>query len=601
MRRAVLTGLAVALAAGMFLQNAVVWGEETEAQRDRRMAWWREARFGMFIHFGLYSVAAGHWEGQPVKGISSWNLHTTKAPLEKYVPLKDQFNPTKFDAERIVRLAKAAGMKYIVITTRHHEGFSLFDTKYSDFDVMAAPLKRDLMKEMADACHKHNMRLGWYYSILDWYHPDYTPRRPGDNRPTDDADYGRYMLFMKNQLRELLTNYGKIDVLWFDGSWDPTFTNEMGQDLYDYVRGFQPGIIINDRLGHGDDRPGDFGTPEQYIPSTAPGEKGWETCMTINDTWGFKSQDHNWKSTATLVHMLADCASKGGNFLLNIGPAPDGTIPQPLVDRLEEVGRWLAVNGQSIYGTRTGPYRQPLPWGCTTSKDLDGGRVRLYLHVFDWPKDGRLVVPRIANAPRAARLLADFSQKPLEAAQQEIDGAQAICIDIGPRASSELDSVVALDIEGQPEMVAFRATATADGSLHLLARDADLHGEIIRYDGQPGRDSIGYWTRTKDWVSWPVRIPKAGTYQVEVTYGCAPGNGGAYGVEVAGEKLDAQARETGGWFDRATDVAGTVDVKKTGDQSVAVRCLRIKPGGHAVFDLHKVVLRPIVDRKPEEQ
>jgi alpha-L-fucosidase len=601
MRRAALTGLAVVCAAGVFLQTADVLGSETAGERDVRMGWWREARFGMFIHFGLYSVAAGHWEGKPVRWLSSWNLHTTKAPLEDYVLLKDRFNPTQFDAERIVRLAKAAGMKYIVITTRHHEGFSLFDTKYSDYDVMATPLKRDLMKEMADACHRHNMRLGWYYSILDWYHPDYTPRRPGDNRPTDKADYGRYMEFMKHQLHELLSNYGKIDILWFDGSWDPTFTNEMGQELYDYVRGLQPGIIINDRLGHGDDCPGDFGTPEQYIPSTSPGGKGWETCMTINDTWGFKSQDHNWKSTATLVQMLADCASKGGNFLLNIGPAPDGTVPQPSVDRLEEMGQWLAVNGRSIYGTKAGPYRRPMPWGCTTREDLGGDRVRLYLHVFSWPKDGRLVVPRLANTPLAAHLLADPSQKPLAVAQQETEGEKTICIGVGPDAPSQYDSVVALDIEGQPQVLVFRVKPAADGSVELLARDADLNGLLIRYDGQPGRDSIGRWTRAEDWVSWPVDIPKAGKYQVEITYGCAPGNGGEYRVEMAGEKLDAQAHETGGWFDRVTDVVGTIDVKKTGDQLVAVRCLRIKPGGHAVFDLRKVVVRPIVDHEPQQK
>jgi len=593
MRRAALTGLAMACVVGVFLHAADAQGKETAAQRDLRMRWWSEARFGMFIHFGLYSVAAGHWEGQPVKWLSSWTLHTTKAPLEKYVLLKDQFNPTQFDAEQIVRLAEAAGMKYIVITTRHHEGFSLFDTKYSEFDVMATPLARDLMKEMADACHRHNMRLGWYYSILDWYHPDYTPRRPGDNRPTDQADFGRYLAFMRNQLRELLTNYGKIDVLWFDGSWDPTFTNKMGQELYDYARELQPDIIINDRLGHGDGRPGDFGTPEQFIPSTRSDGKRWETCMTINDTWGFKSQDHNWKSTTTLIQMLADCASKGGNFLLNIGPKPDGTVPQPSVERLEEVGRWLATNGQSIYGTKPGPYGQPLPWGCTTRRDLGEGRVRLYLHVFQWPADGRLILPRIANAPLAAFLLADPSQKPLTVAPQGEDSEKAIRIDVGPNAPDPHDSVVALDIDGQPQILLFRAKPAADGSLTLSARDATLHGSVLRYDGLPGRDSIGRWTQTEDWVSWPIRIPSNGKYQVEVTYGCAPGNGGTYRVEVAGEKLDAESRETGGWFTRVTDIAGTIDVPATDDACVAVRCLKTKPGGHAVFDLHKVVLRPV--------
>ncbi|MBN2579623.1 MAG: alpha-L-fucosidase [Pirellulales bacterium] len=600
MRKVELIALVLMLAAGMFLQSTRALSQETTAERDQRMDWWRDARFGMFIHFGLYSVAAGQLDGKPVNGCSTWTLSTTKAPLEKYVPLKDRFNPTQFDAEWIVRLAEAAGMKYIVITTRHHEGFSLFDTKHSDYDVMASPLKRDLMKELADACHTHNMRLGWYYSILDWYHPDYTPRRPGDNRPADRADYGRYVKFMKDQLRELLTNYGKIDVLWFDGSWDRTFTNKQGQEIYDYVRGLQPGIIINNRLGHGGaDQAGDFGTPEQYVPPISSGGQNWEACMTINDTWGFKNQDHNWKSATTLIQMLANCASKGGNYLLNIGPAPDGTIPQPSVDRLEEMGRWLAVNGQSIYGTNAGPYRRRLPWGCITSKDLGDDRVRLFLHVFDWPKDGRLVVPRIENTPIAAFLLTDPVRKPLTVSQQETDGDKEIRVDVGPKAPSEHDSVVVLDIRGRPQVTFYRVKPAADGTLELLARDAELNGPVIRYDGLPGRDSIGYWTRMRDWVNWPVHIPKPGKYQVEITYGCAPGNGGKYRVDVAGEKLEAEAHDTGGWFDRLTVVAGMVDIKKAGNQSVALRCLKVRNGGVAVFDVQKLVLRPLPNVKPK--
>ncbi|HBO43624.1 MAG TPA: alpha-L-fucosidase [Planctomycetaceae bacterium] len=582
------------VAAGLFLQNASALAEEAAQQRDQRMGWWRDARFGMFIHFGLYSHAAGYWDGKPVPGLASWTLHTTKAPLEQYIPLKDQFNPTQFDADEIVRLAKAAGMKYIVITTRHHEGFSLFETEYSDFDVMATPLKRDLMKEMAEACRKHDMPLGWYYSILDWYHPDYTPRRPGDDRPTEGADYDRYVRFMKDQLRELVTKYGKIDILWFDGSWDPTFTNERGLDLYKYVLSLQPTIVINNRLGHGDDRPGDFGTPEQTIPVINPDGKDWETCMTINDTWGFKRQDHNWKSAETMIRMLADCASKGGNFLLNIGPAPDGTIPRSSVERLEEMGRWMAVNGESVYGTKAGPYRRRLPWGCVSRKNLDNGRVRLFVHVFDWPKEGELVIPRIANKPLAAYLLADPAKTPLPASQNTIDGERVIVVRTGPRPPSEHDSVVVLDVEGEPEVTFHRIKPAADGKLALLAVDADLNGRVLRYDGAPGRESIGHWTRAKDWISWPVDIKKLGTYQVEITYGCAPeSGGGTYRVEVAGKRLEAKTLATKGWFDRRTDVVGRITIEQTGDQTVALRCLKIDEGRAAALDFQKLVLKPV--------
>lgn len=300
---------------------------ESKADRDARMRWWQEARFGLFIHWGLYAVPAGEWKSTTDHG--EWIRTTAQIPLEEYDKFVHQFNPAKFNPDEWVRIAKDAGMKYIVITSKHHDGFCLFDSKYTDFDVTSTPFKRDIMKELSEACRKQGIKMCWYHSIMDWHHPDYLPRREWEkDRSTEGADFDRYVQHMKNQLKELVTNYGEIGVLWFDGEWESTWNTKYGRDLYNYVRNLQPNIIINNRVGAG--RSGmegftkegefssDFGTPEQEIPATGLPGVDWETCMTMNDHWGYNSHDQNWKSAKDLIQMLADIASKGGNFLLNV-------------------------------------------------------------------------------------------------------------------------------------------------------------------------------------------------------------------------------------------------------------------------------------------
>ncbi|MDZ7312885.1 MAG: alpha-L-fucosidase, partial [candidate division KSB1 bacterium] len=329
---------------------------ETPAQHDARMQWWREARFGMFIHWGLYAIPAGEWKGNT--NHAEWIRTTAQIPLDQYDKFVQQFNPVKFNAEEWVRLAKDAGMKYIVITSKHHDGFCLFDSKQTDFDVMSTPFKRDILKELSEACRKEGIKMCWYHSIMDWHHPDYLPRREWEkNRSTRGANFDRYVQYMKAQLKELLTNYGAIGVLWFDGEWENTWNPQRGRDLYKYVRSLQPDIIINNRVGAGrsgmegftkeGEFAGDFGTPEQQIPATGLPGVDWETCMTMNDHWGYNQNDQNWKSSQELIRMLADIASKGGNFLLNVGPTAEGLFPQPSIDRLREIGQWMKVNSEA--------------------------------------------------------------------------------------------------------------------------------------------------------------------------------------------------------------------------------------------------------------
>ena len=391
---------------------------ETPEQHDARMKWFREAKFGMFIHWGAYSTAGGEWNGRGVGGAGEWLLSNAQIKPGDYEALQQRFNPVRFDAKRWVEIAKGAGMKYIVITSKHHDGFCLWDSALTDWDAGGSPFApRDPLKELADACTSAGIRLCFYHSIMDWHHPDYLPRRAWDTRPTDGAQYGRYIEYMKGQLKELTSGrYGKVGILWFDGEWEGTWTHEMGKDLYDYCRALDKDIIVNNRVDTGrsgmegitreGDYRGDYGTPEQQIPATGLGAGvDWETCMTMNDTWGWKTHDENWKSSTDLIRKLVDIASKGGNFLLNVGPTGEGEIPEASVERLAAMGAWMKVNARAIEGTMANPFPEPPSWGRVTRAVNQDGSDRLYLHVFDWPKDGKLRLSGLLSQPKAVQIL----------------------------------------------------------------------------------------------------------------------------------------------------------------------------------------------------
>ncbi len=339
--------------------------EETQEDFDSRMEWWRDAGFGMFIHWGPYAVPAGIYKDEKIPGIGEWIMNRAQIPIDEYEEFSRQFVPNDYNADEWVKLAKEAGMKYIIITSKHHDGFCLWDSKVSDYDVIDfSPINRDLLKELKQACDKHGIKLGFYHSIMDWHHPDaQAPHYPTyNNREKVNPEFPRYYEeYMKPQLEELVENYDP-EVLWFDGEWVPEFTHEQGQDLYQFIRELKPEIIINNRVDKGrqgmqgmnkgdNEYAGDFGTPEQEILDNAS-VLDWESCMTLNDTWGYKSWDDNWKSAETLVHNLVDIAAKGGNYLLNIGPMANGLIPESTVERLKDVGKWMKVNGEVIHNSR---------------------------------------------------------------------------------------------------------------------------------------------------------------------------------------------------------------------------------------------------------
>ena len=445
--------------------------KHNEITQDERMGWWREARFGLFIHWGLYAIPAGEWGKDKDHG--EWIRESAHIPVAEYEKFQPQWNPVKFDADAWATAAHDAGMRYLVITSKHHDGFDLFDSAVSEWDVMNTPFHRDVLKELSEACARHGVRFCTYHSIMDWHHPDYLPRRSweGDTRPVDGADFERFEKYLHAQVSEVITKYHP-GVLWFDGEWESTWTHERGLALYELCRKLDPKLIINNRVdvhrsgmggfSESSEAVGDFSTPEQEIPATGMNGVDWETCMTMNDHWGWNKNDKHWKSSLDLVRMLIDIASKGGNYLLNVGPRPDGTFPPEALERMHALGAWLATNGEAIYGTSASPF-DALGWGRCTQKSAAGDTL-LYLHVFDWPKDGRLVLPGLGNEAREAHLLADPKVR-LDVAR----AGDALAIALPSRAPDAVASVIALRIAGKP--IVYRApkiTAPAKSFVHSL-------------------------------------------------------------------------------------------------------------------------------------
>jgi len=346
-----------------------------------RLEWWKDARFGMFVHWGPVSI----------KGTEIGWSRGREWPVEEYDALYKQFNPVKFDALEWVRIAKAAGMKYIVFTSKHHDGFCMWDTKYTDFNIMNSPFKRDVMKELSEACRKEGIALGFYHSTCDWHHPDFPLTSPGGSVKRETSNLDRYTEYLKNQSVEILKNYGPLLVMWYDVPQQ--FDSIRGQGVIDHIRKIQPDVLVNNRTG----ARGDFDTPEQRVGNFQI-DRPWETCMTIARQWAWKPDD-DVKSLEQCLHSLIRSAGGDGNLLFNVGPRPDGTIEPLQVERLKDMGKWLEKYGFSIYETRGGPFK-PTDWGVSTRK---GNKV--FLHILKWSGENpAITIPEIGSAVKSVKL-----------------------------------------------------------------------------------------------------------------------------------------------------------------------------------------------------
>jgi alpha-L-fucosidase len=416
------------------LQAAPASDPESREAKEKRLEWFRHDKFGLFIHWGLYSIPAGYWKGQRSPGIGEWVQHRMKIPNAEYAQLAQWFNPIRFDADAWAQLAVDAGMKYVVITSKHHDGFALFKSSHPFNVVDATPFKRDIIKELAEACAKRGLRFGVYYSqSQDWHERGGAGNDwdfPGNDVKDKDGSFDKYLQEkVEPQLRELLTNYGPMCLIWFD---TPQLMRDPGQEhrgkrLTDIVRTLQPAALIDGRLG----TVGDYqSTGDNVIPAKA-NDDAWEVPATLNHTWGYRTDDHNWKSPGDMIFKLVDIVSKGGNYLLNVGPTAEGVIPQPSQDNLREVGKWLKVNNEAIYGAKRSPFGEEYGDYSTNLKDREGKPVflnfhnwrcttkpgKLYFTLFHVERDGQLGVftlPDFKNKITRVHALTDAKKTPLE-------------------------------------------------------------------------------------------------------------------------------------------------------------------------------------------
>ena len=395
-----------------------------EDPKTSHAKWFYHDRFGMFIHWGIYSVIK---RGEKV-------METERIPADEYARYADLFNPTRFDADAWAETARNTGMKYMVLTTRHHDGFCLFDSAVSDFTSVRTRARRDFVAEYAEAARRAGLKVGFYYSLLDWRWPEYFkgPKK-------DPQGWERFRAYVHAQVRELCTQYGKIDLLWYDGVWPYDARAWKSAELNQMVRDLQPGILINNRAGLDED----YDTPEKSIVPSPPGRL-WECCMPMPDTWSDLPGDHNWKSTLQLLRNLLSCASRGGNLLLNVGPRGDGTFPERAVECLREIGEWMSANGESVYGT------EPcLFCGIGSGRLVSYTTVKdnlVYLHVFYWPHDGVVCVTEFENKVKRAYFL-----RTGEAVNVVEKPDRILLDDLPPQPADPYDSVIVLELDGKPE------------------------------------------------------------------------------------------------------------------------------------------------------
>jgi alpha-L-fucosidase len=554
---------------------------QTKAQAisdEERMEWWTDARFGMFIHWGVYSVPAGFYKGEPQKNSAEWIMNRGKIPVAEYAKFAELFNPTLFDPKTFVGLAKEAGMKYMVITAKHHDGFSMFNSECNPFNVVdATPFGRDVMKELADECAKQGIKFGFYYSqAQDWSHPG----GMGNNwdktmqRVSSDSYVKEKALPEVNQL---LTDYGDIAIFWWDTP--RKMSKEVVDSLYNVTTALQPAIITNDRLG--DEYPGDHKTYERHMPKKKPDVKYWELCQPISGSWGYRSDDQNFKSLETLIGNLANAASMGGNYLLNVSPTCLGTLAPAAVERLKAVGAWMDKNSEAIYGTEASPCSK-VDWGYITMK-RDANKTKLYLHVFDW--DAVKITVPIRNKSAKAFLLTN-SKKSLKTKS----GEKGLSVQLSGSAPDKINSVVVLELSDTPDVIPPKPFGqNENGEVIFVTESAEfenMHGLGVKYNSS--KDCIGSWTNEQERVYWTFTIDKPATFQITAkTAGIA---NSILTVELNRQTQTIKIPATGDYGNFKSIEIGRFEIKEAGNYKIT-----FKPviGKWQAVNIKDVVMAPV--------
>ncbi|MEI6502497.1 MAG: alpha-L-fucosidase [Armatimonadota bacterium] len=562
---------------------STMWGEQSAVGADGpKGSWFTESKFAMFIHWGLYSEAAGVWDGKTYYGIAEWLMSIAKIPIAEYEKLAARFNPVEFDADEWVGLAKAAGMKYLVITAKHHDGFATFKSQACAYNIMdATPFGRDPLAELAEACRKQGLRLGFYYSQWqDWHEADAAGNTWDFAQP---GDFDRYLRAKAlPQIEELLTNYGPIALIWFDTPG--TISAEASQELLDLVRRLQPECLVNSRLGNG---LGDYVTlGDQEVPLTAP-DTMWESVDTHNDTWAYALSDQNWKSAAELVSRLARTVALGGNYMLNVGPTGKGIIPAQSAAILREVGEWVQRNAESLYGTR----RSPVPlqaWGCCTAAPG-----KLFLQVLHWPTSGVLWLPNLQAEVTGARFLVTGEAVPFA---REGDHLR---LDIPQLPPDALATVIELEIAGTVEAGAVEVFLHEGLTNEFHAPFANLEG--LQHAKRSWMEKFGDWHhcdvvegwQTGSAASWDVTALAPGSYYLWISYECLPeADGSEFAVSLGETRWTFPVQATTGAATGRTrlreECLGLVTLPEAGRYALKLRALEIKGDG---FVVEKLTLR----------
>ena len=564
------------------------WWTDSMKNHDQRIAWWRDAQFGCFIHWGVYSTFGGEWNGKPFKGYAEHMMRIQKIPRAEYLSkVVSVFNPVKFDADEWVKLIKSAGMKYVIITAKHHDGFAMYPSAVTKYNIRdATPFKRDPMRELSEACKRNGIKFGFYYShAIDWEQPN----GPGndwdyDNPGGDKQLHGGSTWFDQHpelfptiqsyvdqkaipQIVELLQTYHP-DIIWFDTPSRLPLSENLR--ILKAVRAVDQNVVVNGRLARGLGHSfGDYINTSDRAAEIVPTEGDWETIPTTNESYGYHKFDLSHKPVSHFIQLLAKSAARGGNVLMNIGPMGDGVIDPKDQEILRGIGKWLEVNGDSIYAGE----RSALPvqaWGESTTKGN-----RLFLHVFNWPSDGKLTVGGLKNVPASAYLLSDSRKKSLRS--RRLNDSDLV-ITVPRKAPDAADSVVVVELSGPLNVNPIRLLASNETNV-LRAFDSDLHGEGLRFgDGKAFRAYVMEWKKPTDWVGWNVRLNMPGEFEVKVKYTTASKeNTGNYEVAIGEQKLSGVVQPTASENESTVVALGRVKLG-AGKHDISVRPIDIKGG-----------------------
>ncbi len=553
---------------------------ETDAAYQERMQWFADAKFGLFIHYGVYSTLGGEWKGESIGGYAEWIQRWGKITPEEYIPNAANFSPQALDADAWVKRAKAAGMKYMVITTKHHEGFCLWDSAYTEYDLgEATDFDRDILGELKAACDKYGIEFGTYYSIIDWHHPSQRTAKANNQPPMNDKE--GYVTYMKAQLKELIDRYDPA-IMWFDGDWVKWWTMEDGTDLYNYLRELSPDMIINNRVAKRKEFKKDFGTPENFTPGAAL-DHAWESCWTVNHSWGFKKSDTKWKSTEVLVQKLIDIVVKGGNLLLNVGPQADGSWPEMSVQQFEEMGEWTSAYGEAIYDAEFVAVPEQA-WGRVAQvRGSTPESGELFLYVFDWPESGKLTLNSVTFG-NAQALTYGQQTLPLSTTKK------GVVIDLSSVEATDFVTVLRLKYKAMQTVKASMEGYTFTGDeLVLQASGAALSGKEIKL---VDNSYIGFWTDPEATATWEMNVPAPGVFRVKALYSCnAKYAGSVAQLTMDGSTLTAEVKPTKNWNSYELLDLGEIELNQVGTFDCTLGFGEIRKDG--LFNLKTLIFEPV--------